>query len=255
MSLEIEIVPCLQDNYAVLVHEPSSKSTLCVDAPDPRPIQTALAEKNWQLNTILVTHRHGDHTAGLDLLKSISNPTIYGPAKEAKYIPQLDNHLEEGDTFDFAGHPIEVLETPGHTKGHISYHWPDDQLLFSGDTLFALGCGRIFEGSAEQMWASLSKLATLPKTTQIFCGHEYTLTNAEFAAKLEPSNIDLQTRLIDIRAKRAKNEPTLPSTLELELKTNPFLRPSSKEIRNHLNLETAPDVDVFAAIRTCKDQA
>ena len=255
MSLEIKIVPCLTDNYAILVHEASSNSTLCIDAPDPRPIQTALAEKNWQLSTILVTHRHNDHIDGLDLLKSISNPTIYGPAKEAKYIPQLDKELKEGDRFDFAGHTIEVLETPGHTKGHISYHWPDDQLLFSGDTLFALGCGRIFEGTAEQMWNSLEKLANLPKNTKIFFGHEYTLTNAEFATKLEPGNIDLQTRLIDIRAKRARNEPTLPTTMELELKTNPFLRPTSQEIRQHLKLETASNVDVFSEIRKRKDQA
>lgn len=255
MSLEIQIVPCLKDNYAVLVHEPASKQTLLVDAPDARPIQTALADKNWTLTTILITHRHNDHVAGLDLLKSISNPTVYGPAKEASYIPQLDKHLNENDSLDFAGHPIHVIETPGHTRGHITYHWPDDHLLFSGDTLFALGCGRLFEGTAEDMWTSLTKLTKLPPATKIYCGHEYTLTNAEFALKLEPSNIDLQTRIIDIRDKRAQNEPTLPTTLELELKTNPFLRPNSKEIRTALNLENATDTEVFAEIRHRKNKS
>ena len=254
MTLEIELVPCLTDNYAVLVHDPASGQTACIDAPDARPIQTALAAKQWQLTHLFITHRHHDHVAGLDLLKNHFGAKVYGPAKESQHIPGLDVTLSEGDSFEFAGRQVNVIETPGHTMGHICYYWPEDDLLFAGDTLFVIGCGRLFEGTPEDMWQSLTKLATLPAKTTVYCGHEYTLSNAEFASKLEPNNIELQTRLIDIRAKRMKNEPTLPSTIKLEQKTNPFLRPASSEIRNQLGLQSATDVQVFAAIRKQKDQ-
>lgn len=253
MALEITTVPCLNDNYAVLLHETTTGETLCIDAPDARPIQTALAEKGWQLNTLLITHRHHDHVGGIELLKSIYNTKVYGPEKESKHIVALDEKLKDGESFTWSGHTIKVIETPGHTIGHICYHWPDDHLLFSGDTLFMAGCGRLFEGTAEDMWASLSKLASLPSQTKVYCGHEYTLSNAEFAMKVEPNNIDLQTRLIDIRKLRGANLPTMPSTIELELKTNPFLRPDSPEIRELLNLKSASDTDVFAEIRKRKD--
>lgn len=254
MPLETILVPCLTDNYAVLVHDADTGKTLCVDAPDARPIQTALAEKNWKLDTILITHRHYDHVEGLELLKNVYKAKVIGPAAEAQHIPSLDEKVSEGASLEFAGHPIEVIETPGHTMGHVCYHWPEDKLLFSGDTLFILGCGRLFEGSPADMWASLSKLKSLPKDTKVYCGHEYTLSNAEFAIKIEPGNIDLQTRLVEIKEARSAMQPTLPSTIGAELKTNPFLRPDSTAIRTTLNMENAADEDVFAAIRKRKDQ-
>ncbi len=254
MPLEIMLVPCLSDNYAVLVHESTTGETLCVDAPDARPIQSALGEKGWKLSTILITHHHHDHIDGLDLLKSVYGAKAFGPKAESKSIPGLDETLSEGEEISFAGHPIRIIETPGHTLGHICYHWPDDKLLFSGDTLFVMGCGRLFEGTPAHMWSSLSKLAALPSETKVYCGHEYTLSNAEFAAKLEPNNIDLQTRLIDIRDKRGKNQPTVPSTIGEEQKTNPFLRPASKEIRQNLQKTQDTDEAVFAEIRKRKDQ-
>lgn len=254
MPLETILVPCLTDNYAVLVHDADTGKTLCVDAPDARPIQTALAEKNWKLDTILITHRHYDHVEGLELLKNVYKAKVIGPAAEAQHIPSLDEKVSEGASLEFAGHPIEVIETPGHTMGHVCYHWPEDKLLFSGDTLFILGCGRLFEGSPADMWDSLSKLKSLPKDTKVYCGHEYTLSNAEFAIKIEPGNIDLQTRLVEIKEARSAMQPTLPSTIGAELKTNPFLRPDSTAIRTTLNMENAADEDVFAAIRKRKDQ-
>lgn len=255
MSLETILVPCFTDNYAVLVHDTASNKTLCVDAPEARPILSALSERDWQLDTLLITHHHHDHIGGNDQLKSITGTKIIGPEAEKRQIPNMDETVSDGDEIEFAGHPIHVFATPGHTLGHVSYHWPDDHLLFSGDTLFALGCGRLFEGTPAQMWASLSKLKALPGKTQVFCGHEYTLSNAEFAISQEPDNIDLQMRLMEIRDKRSKNQPTLPSTIELEKRTNPFLRPDSAEIRKKLNLQSADDEAVFKELRRLKDQA
>lgn len=254
MSLELSLIPCLSDNYAVLIHETETGETACIDAPDARPIQAALGEKGWKLTALFITHHHHDHVDGLELLKSHYSARVYGPKAEAGKIIGLDETLSENDEFEFAGHKVKIFETPGHTMGHICYHLPDDDLLFSGDTLFVLGCGRLFEGTPSDMWASLSKLAALPPATKVYCGHEYTLSNAEFAAKLEPDNIDLQTRLIDIREKRSQNQPTLPSTIGEELKTNPFLRPASPEIRKTLAMPGESDEAVFAAIRKRKDQ-
>lgn len=255
MSLEIVLVPCYTDNYAVLLHDQKSGQTACIDAPEARPILSALAERDWKLNLLLITHHHKDHIAGNKQLKDITGTKIYGPKAEQKMIPDMDQLLTEQDTIEFAGHPITIIETPGHTKGHICYHFTQDKLLFTGDTLFALGCGRLFEDTPAKMWESLSKLNSLPKSTKIYCGHEYTLSNAEFALKQEPENIDLQTRIIEIRQARAKNQPTLPTTLELEQQTNPFLRPNSKEIRKILGMETATDEAVFTKLRQLKDQA
>lgn len=255
MTLEIVQVPCLKDNYAILLHEDTTGETLCVDAPEARPILSALAERDWKLNTLLITHKHADHVGGSKQLKDIMGCKIYGPKAEAKDIPELDETLSEGDEISFAGHPIKVLETPGHTSGHISYHWPEDKLAFTGDTLFVMGSGRLFEGTPDQMWRSLSKLTALSDDTKVFCGHEYTLSNAEFAARLEPGNVDLQTRLIDIRSKRAKNQSTLPTTIGMEKRTNPFLRPGSDEIKKKVGMPFADEIAVFGKIRELKNQS
>ncbi len=255
MSLEIYQFPCRSDNYGVLVHESESGKTLCVDTPEARPILAALAEKGWTLSTILITHHHGDHTEGNSELKRITGATIIGPKSESSRIADLDELVSEGDVIDFAGHPINVIETPGHTSGPVSYHFPEDNLLFAGDTLFALGCGRLFEGTPADMWNSLSKLVALGDNTKVYCGHEYTLSNAEFSLTIEPGNIDLQTRYAEIKDLRAKNQPTLPTTIGLERKTNPFLRPNSSEIRENLDMHSASDLDVFTKIRSLKDKA
>jgi len=254
MTLELIHIPCLTDNYTVLGHETETGETFCIDAPDARPILSTLAEKNWKLTHLFITHHHKDHVQGLDQLKKQFNCKVYGPTKESDKIIGLDELLIEGDTFNFAGHNVSIIETPGHTLGHICYHLPDDRLLFSGDTLFVGGCGRLFEGTPADMWSSLSKLMALPGETTFYCGHEYTLSNVEFAMKLEPNNIDLQTRLHEVREKRAANQPTVPSTIENELKTNPFLRASSQELRANLKLETASDEAVFTQVRHLKDQ-
>lgn len=253
MTLEIIQVPCFTDNYAILLHESTSGETLCVDAPEARPILSALSEKGWKLTTLLITHKHHDHVGGIKQIKDITGAKTYGPAAEARDIPELDETLNEGDRITFAGHPIDVIDTPGHTSGHISYHWPDDKLLFAGDTLFVIGCGRLFEGTPAEMWNSLTKLMALPDGTALYCGHEYTLSNAEFAARLEPNNIDLQTRLIEIRAQRAKNQSTLPSTIGMEKRTNPFLRPDSTEIRETIGMQDEDNVAVFGKIRELKN--
>ena len=253
MTLEIVQVPCFTDNYAILLHESTSGETLCVDAPEARPILSALADKGWKLTTLLITHKHQDHVGGIKQIKDITGAKTYGPAAEAREIPELDETLSEGDRITFAGHPIDVIETPGHTSGHICFHWPDDKLLFAGDTLFVVGSGRLFEGTPAEMWNSLTKLMALPDGTALYCGHEYTLSNAEFAARLEPNNIDLQTRLIEIRALRAKNQSTLPSTIGMEKRTNPFLRPDSTEIREKIGMPGEDNVTVFGKIRELKN--
>jgi hydroxyacylglutathione hydrolase len=254
MTLEIIQVPCFTDNYAILLHEDTTGETLCVDAPEARPILQALAEKGWKLTTLLITHKHADHVGGIKQLKEIMGCKTYGPKAEARDIPELDESLTEGDSITFAGHPIEIIETPGHTSGHISYYWPEDKLLFAGDTLFVIGSGRLFEGTPAQMWQSLNKLMALPDDTKLYCGHEYTLSNAEFASRLEPGNIDLQTRLLDIRGLRAKNQSTLPSTIGMEKRTNPFLRPDSDEIKKKVGMPFGDEVAIFGKIRELKNK-
>jgi hydroxyacylglutathione hydrolase len=168
-------------------------------------------------------------------------------------VPNLDELVKEGTPLTWSGREVDIIETPGHTLGHVCYHFKEDNIIFTGDTLFALGCGRLFEGTPAQMWNSLSKLMNLPKKTKVYCGHEYTLSNAEFACKYEPNNIDLQTRILEIRAARSKNQPTIPTTIEKELLTNPFLRASSPELRENLNLANATDEEVFTEIRNRKN--
>lgn len=254
MSLETILIPCYTDNYAVLLHDDKTNKTICIDAPEARPILSALSERDWSLDTLLITHHHNDHISGMEQLKEITGTKTYGPEAEKLKIPNLDEWVKEGTELNWSGRDIDVIETPGHTLGHVCYHFKEDNIIFTGDTLFALGCGRLFEGTPAQMWNSLTKLMELPKKTQIYCGHEYTLSNAEFALKYEPNNIDLQTRILEIRAARAKNQPTLPTTIEKELLTNPFLRASSTELRESLNLANASDEDVFTEIRERKNQ-
>lgn len=255
-NFEIALVPCLNDNYGVLVHAPGAGgATLAIDAPDAAALTAALEQRGWNLTDIFITHHHADHTGGIAALKERFSCRVTGPAGEADRIAGLDRIVGEKTPLDFAGQDVRVIETPGHTLGHIVYHFPGDDLAFTGDTLFAMGCGRIFEGDPESMWAGLEKLLALPDATTIYCGHEYTLANGRFALTVEPENEALKMRMAHVTALRAENKPTLPTTLAEEKATNPFLRTQSSAIRARLGLERAPDWAVFARLRELKNKA
>lgn len=252
--LEIELFSCRGDNFGVLLHDPVSGATASIDAPEEGPILEALARRSWTLSHIFTTHHHNDHVEANLALKDRFGVTIIGPAREAPSIPGIDRTVDGGDSFEFAGRRVEVIVTPGHTLGHICFHLPEEKLLFAADTLFALGCGRLFEGTPAQMWDSLSKLAALPDETVVYFGHEYTLSNARFSKTVDPDNAALLTRVAEIEALRAENAFTAPTTIGLEKATNPFLRAADPAIRRHLGMETASDAEVFAEIRMRKDR-
>ena len=252
--LEIELFSCRSDNFGVLLHDPARGATASIDAPEEKPILDALARRGWTLSHIFTTHHHGDHVEANLALKERFGATIIGPAREALRIPGIDRKVDGGDSFDFAGRRVEVIATPGHTLGHICYHLPEERLLLAADTLFALGCGRIFEGTPEQMWGSLQTLAALPDETTVYFGHEYTLSNARFAITVDPENAALASRVAEIEALRAKGAFTAPTTIGLEKATNPFLRAADPAIRRHLGMEDASDAAVFAEIRARKDR-
>lgn len=228
--------------------------TASVDAPELDPILMATARRGWNITHIFTTHHHGDHVEANLALKERFGCEIIGPVNEAVAIPGIDRTMGDGDSFDFGGRVINVIETPGHTAGHICYHFPEDKLLFAADTLFALGCGRLFERPAADMWHSLQKLMALPDDTRVYFGHEYTLSNARFALTVDPDNAELRSRASEIEALRAKGAFTIPTTIGLEKETNPFLRASDTSIRTRLAMQDASDEDVFAEIRRRKDQ-
>lgn len=252
-AFELELFPCRTDNFGVLLHDPDSGETAAIDAPEEAAILAALERRGWTLTHILTTHHHGDHIEGNLALKTRFDAQIIGPAEEANRIPGIDMTVPGGGSFTFAGHAVKAIETPGHTAGHVSYHFPEDELLFAGDTLFALGCGRLFEGTPADMWASLTKLAALPDETVVYFGHEYTLSNARFALTVDPDNAALRQRADEIEALRAEGGFTAPTTIGLEKRTNPFLRADDPDIRRHLGLEEADAAEVFAEIRRRKD--
>lgn len=253
-GLQIHQFLCRSDNFGVLIHEPESGLTAAIDTPDAAPIRAALTEKRWRLTHIFTTHHHGDHTAGHEELKAQTGCHIVGPAKEAGSIPGIDQKVSEGDEFSFGRQSVRVLETPGHTLGHITYYLPEAGVAFVGDTLFSLGCGRLLEGTPEMMWTSLQKLKALPSGTLIYCGHEYTQSNARFALSIEPENEALQNRAAEVDALRARGELTLPVTLSAEIAQNPFLRPDSPQIQARLGLVGQPLATIFAEIRRRKDR-
>lgn len=249
----VHLFPCLNDNYGFLLHDPDSGLTASVDTPEAGPILQALDERGWQLTHIFNTHHHWDHAGGNLELKERTGCTIIGPRADADRIPGIDVKVGEGDRFELGLQTVEVRETPGHTRGHIVFHLPEHHVAFVGDTLFAMGCGRLFEGSPEQMWDSLQKILAWPEATQIYCAHEYTQANARFALTVDPANEDLQQRATEVDTHRAENRPTVPTTLALEKQTNPFLRADAAGIRQTLEMENARPVDVFARIRALKD--
>lgn len=253
MPLQVHQFPCLNDNYGFLIHEPEAGLTATIDTPEVGPINAALAEKGWQLTHILNTHHHFDHAGGNEALKKQWGCTVVGAEIDAERIPGIDVKVRDGESFPFGASVAEVLEVPGHTSGHIAYYFAEDGKAFVGDTLFALGCGRLFEGSPQQMWTSLQKLMALPDDTEVYCAHEYTQANAAFALTVEPQNEALQARAEEIAQLRAAGQPTVPTTIALEKATNPFLRPASETLQSTLGLQGATLVDVFAETRKRKD--
>lgn len=224
MPLEIELLPILSDNYCYLLHEPASGLSGVVDPAVEEPVAGRLAELGRGLDWILTTHHHADHTGGNLALKDRYGCRIAGPAAEAAKVPGIDLQLAHGDCFAFGEETATIIATPGHTAGHISYYFAASDALFCGDTLFALGCGRLFEGSAETMWESLGRLMALPDRTRVYCGHEYTQSNARFALGVDQGNAALAARAAEIDTLRQAGKPTIPSTIGLERATNPFVR-------------------------------
>lgn len=252
-QLTIQQIPVLSDNYVYLVHAAATGETAVVDPAVAPPVLAALAENGWRLTHILNTHHHGDHTGGNLALKQATGCIIAGPRADAARIPGIDVQLGDGDRYRFGGEEAQVFDVPGHTRGHIAFYFPDSKALFCGDTLFALGCGRLFEGTPDQMWTSLGKLRALPDDTRIYCAHEYTQANARFAVTVDPDNADLTARAAAIDAARARNEPTVPDTMGLEKRTNPFLRADAPGVAEAVGLAGADPVAVFAEVRQRKD--
>jgi hydroxyacylglutathione hydrolase len=251
--LEIIQIPVLDDNYVYLIHDPSQGVTGVVDPAVADPVVDALAKRDWRLDYILNTHHHGDHTGANEALKQKFGCTIIGPQADAARIPGIDIQVGDGDRVTLGAEEARVFDVPGHTSGHIAYWFKGSQALFCGDTLFALGCGRLFEGTPEQMWRSLEKLRALPDDTEVFCAHEYTQANARFALSIEPGNAALAARAREIDAARQAGRPTVPSTLGEERATNPFLRADDPALQQALGLDGAGPVEVFAETRRRKD--
>jgi hydroxyacylglutathione hydrolase len=253
LAPEIVTIPCLKDNYAFLLHDPVTGTTAVIDVPEAAPIEAALAARGWRLTDILITHHHWDHIDGVEALRAATRARVWGAAADAHRLPPLDHALTEGDHVAIGTLTGHVIDVSGHTNGHIALHFPQAQAVFTADSLMALGCGRLFEGTAAQMWESLSKLALLPPDTLVCSGHEYTVSNLRFAQTIEPGNPALISRGKEIEAARADNRPTVPSVLSEELATNPFLRAAEPGIARHLDLKGQAPVDVFARIRSLKD--
>ncbi|MBL8589547.1 MAG: hydroxyacylglutathione hydrolase [Methylobacteriaceae bacterium] len=255
MAAQIHQFTCLSDNFGVLIHDPASGATASIDAPEAVAVQRALAERGWTLTDILVTHHHADHVQGIPALKAaFPKARVVGPAKEAGKIPEIAETVAEGDVVAVGKLKAKVIETPGHTAGHVAYWFEADAALFAGDTLFAMGCGRVFETPMAVMWDSLSRLAALPPQTQVYCGHEYTLSNARFAIGVDPANAALAARLKEVEALREAGRPTLPTTIGRELETNPFLRADDPGVRKAVGLERADAAAVFAEVRERKNR-
>lgn len=253
-GLIVEQIAVLSDNYVYLAHEPESGATAAIDPAVADPVLTVLNARGWRLSHILNTHHHGDHTGGNLDLKKATGAEIVGARKDAHRIPGIDREIGEGETFLLGHAPAMVLETPGHTSGHIAFWFPDADALFCGDTLFSLGCGRLFEGTAEQMWASLCKLRDLPGETKVFCAHEYTAANGRFARTVERDNRALLARIEQVSALRAQGRATVPPLLADERATNPFLRADESTVARAVGMDRdTPAVEVFAELRRRKD--
>lgn len=246
-------IPALNDNYIYLIHDPVSGETAAVDPALATPVLDTLSQNHWSLNFILNTHHHNDHVGGNLELKQKTGCKIIASFNDHDRIPGIDIPVKEHDAIPLGKHTAHVIATPGHTNGHIVYHFANDGLLFCGDTLFVMGCGRLFEGSAEQLWHSLQKLKSLPPDTRIYCAHEYTQANGRFALGVESDNQALQQRMAIVNQLRDRHEPTVPSTIAQELATNPFFREDSPSLQANIGMSDKKPVDVFARLRKLKD--
>ncbi len=252
-TLEIHQIPTRRDNYVYLLREPGSGRIGVVDPSDAQPVIEALERLGWTLTDIINTHHHNDHTGGNLELKEKYGCPVVGPRADRDRIAGIDMDVGDGDTYRLGEAEAKVFDTPGHTSGHIAYWFPESRALFCGDTLFALGCGRLFEGTAEQMWRSLSKFRAVPDDTLVYCAHEYTQANAKFALTVETDNAALKARAREIDAMRAADRPTVPSTMGVERETNPFLRADLDSMRRAVGMEGAAPAEVFGEIRSRKD--
>jgi len=254
MTLQIDHLICLRDNFVWLLREPESGAVACVDPSEAAPVKAKLDALGWKLTHILNTHHHPDHTGGNLELKRATGATIVGPAADKARIPGIDVALAENETYDFGNETARVYDIPGHTRGHIAFWFETAKAVFTGDTLFSLGCGRLFEGTPAQMWHSLSKLRRLPGDTKVYCGHEYTQSNAKFALAIDPDNPALQARAAEVDALRAQGKATLPSTMASECAANPFLRAADPVLARKVSQTPGDPVVVFAEIRARKDK-
>jgi hydroxyacylglutathione hydrolase len=242
------------DNFSVLLHDAKSGKTAAIDAPDADPIIAACKERGWTLTDIFVTHKHFDHIEGIPALQAAYECEVVGPEASAAETGMYDRTVKDGDSFEWAGVRFEVMETPGHTLDHVSYYVPSEKLVFVGDTIFSLGCGRVIEGDYPMMWDSLKTLRALPDDTSLYCGHEYTLANGKFALTVDPSNAALKQRVAEVEKLRAAEKPTLPTTIAAEKATNPFLRADNPALMKAVGMANAKPGEVFAEIRKRKDK-
>lgn len=253
MPLEIMTVPCLSDNYAFVVADPATGEAAVVDVPEAGPINRVTAAHGWTVKTVLLTHHHDDHVMGLGDLQMTPDAAIIGAAADQHRLPSLTQAVIDGDVVRVCGVDAQVMDVSGHTVGHIAFYMPSIAHAFTADSLMALGCGRLFEGTPDQMWASMLKLRALPDETIICSGHEYTANNAKFAKAIDPDNLQLTSRIRDISKARTSGQPTVPSELGLEKQTNPFLRADNQAMKDALGMSSASDTAVFAEIRRRKD--
>ena len=254
MALELVTIPCLQDNFAFLVRDGETGTVALVDAPEAAPILAALRDRGWKLDLILLTHHHHDHIQAVPELRAATGAQVWGGAADSHRLPPLDRALAEGDGIAVGSETGTVIAVPGHTSGHLAFHFPPSGLAFTADSLMAAGCGRLFEGTPQQMWQSLGKLAALPPETLICSGHDYLTGNLRFAATLEPGNPALILRVETLERMRREGRPPMPSRLSEELATNPFLRAGLPGMKAAVGMPDAPDVEVFAEIRKLKDR-
>jgi hydroxyacylglutathione hydrolase len=254
MAAETRLFKCLSDNYGVLLHDPDTGATASIDAPEAAAVEKALKETGWKLTDILVTHHHADHTDGIEELKAKYKCRVVAPAKEAAKIPGVDETVAQGDSVSVGKLAGTVLETPGHTLGHITYWFPQDHLAFVGDTLFSIGCGRLLEGTPAMMWDSLKKLRDLPNETLVYCGHEYTAANIRFAQSIDQENPVLEARAAQVGQLLEEGEPTIPVTIGDEKLANPFLRADVPDLAVDVGMAGKPAEEVFAEIRGRKDR-
>jgi len=254
MAAQTRLFLCLTDNFGVLLHDPGSRRTAAIDAPEAAPVEAALKDTGWTLTDILVTHHHGDHTGGIAELKHRHRCRVVAPDGEAGRIPEVDETVRDGDTVRVGALEGRVIVTPGHTAAPATLHFPADKLVFAGDTLFSIGCGRVIEGTMEQMWQSMLKLRALPDDTMIYCGHEYTVANIRFAKTIEPDNAALAAREREVALLVADGKPTVPSPMGQEKAANPFLRADVPEVAKSVGMAGAPAAEVFGEIRTRKNK-